>query len=290
MRRRQVLAALAGLVLLPAAAPVPARRIVALDWGLAETLIAIGAPPVGVPETRTYADWVISPALPPGTADVGLRVEPNLEILQQLAPDLILAIAEHETIRPLLERIAPVLSLPIYGPQGTPYTVAQAATRRLGAVTGRTAEAEALIFRAEETMVSARARLAASGNARPVVIASFLDGRHVRIYARHGLFDAVLQRIGLANAWHGPTNAWGFATVGLEALAGMPEARLVLLEPLPRETARTFRDSPLWNNLPMVRDGRVLRLPPVLMFGTLPAAMRFCTLLTDALTGEGGHG
>src|SRR5690606_7973612 len=96
VRRRQVLAALAGLALLPAAAPIPARRIVALDWGLAETLIAIGQPPVGVPETRTYADWVISPALPTGTADVGLRVEPNLEILQQLAPDLILTIAEHE--------------------------------------------------------------------------------------------------------------------------------------------------------------------------------------------------
>src|SRR5690606_23451132 len=162
--------------LLPAAAPIPARRIVALDWGLAETLIAIGQPPVGVPETRTYADWVISPALPTGTADVGLRVEPNPEIPQQLAPDLLLTTAEHETIRPLLERIAPVLSLPIYGPQGAPYAVAQAATRRLGAVTGREAEAEALILRTEETMASARARLAASADARPVIVASFLDG------------------------------------------------------------------------------------------------------------------
>ncbi|MGV6875261.1 iron-siderophore ABC transporter substrate-binding protein [Pseudochelatococcus sp. B33] len=258
----------------------------ALDWGLAETLIAIGLPPVGVPETRSYGDWVVSPPLPPETADVGLRVEPNLEILQQLAPDLILTIPDHEAITPLLRRIAPSLSLPIYGSEAAPYANAQAVTRRLGMLTGLRAEADRLIMRTEATMEACRVRLADMEEKRPLFVASFLDGRHVRIYTQNGLFGAVLQKIGIANAWQGSTNAWGFATASLETLALGPEAQLVLLDPLPRETARTFRDSPLWRNLPMVRAGRVARLPPVLMFGALPAAMRFATLLTATLTGK----
>ncbi|MDJ1156679.1 ABC transporter substrate-binding protein [Chelatococcus sp. SYSU_G07232] len=293
----RLLPAFAGLLLLAAAA-LPAagqdaapraRRIVALDWGLAETLIALGIPPIGVPETRSYADWVVAPPLPAGVAEVGLRLEPNPEILQQLAPDLILTIAEHEAIRPLLARIAPTLALPIYGPEGRPYDRAVAATGRLARLTGREAQGEALIATAETVMARARARFAGSGDGRSVYVVSFLDGRHVRVYGKGGLFQDVLDRLGLRNAWQGETNGWGFATIGIERLADDPDASLIVLEPLPHDAQRTFRGSRLWRNLPFVRAGRVHRLPPVLMFGTLPAAVRFAELLTATLLGEAPH-
>ena len=39
-------------------------RVAAIDWGQAQTLIAIGAPPVAMAQIASYGDWVGGPAVP----------------------------------------------------------------------------------------------------------------------------------------------------------------------------------------------------------------------------------
>ena len=41
-----------------------APRVAAIDWGQAQTLIAIGAPPVAMSQIPAYNDWVSAPAVP----------------------------------------------------------------------------------------------------------------------------------------------------------------------------------------------------------------------------------
>ncbi|HCT5143128.1 TPA: Fe(3+)-hydroxamate ABC transporter substrate-binding protein FhuD, partial [Klebsiella pneumoniae] len=63
------------------AADVDPQRVVALEWLPAELLLALGVTPYGVADIPNYRLWVNEPALPDSVIDVGLRTEPNLELL-----------------------------------------------------------------------------------------------------------------------------------------------------------------------------------------------------------------
>ncbi len=288
--------ALAVLLLLCLAMPMPARaadRVVALDWALAETLLALGIVPLGVAEPAGYRRWTAEPALPETVTDVGLRIEPNLELLQALAPDLILISPGFQSgvNRPFLERIAPVRLIAIYTPDGRPYERARAETMALAGALGREAEGRALLDRTEAAIATAASRLAAcAATTRPLYLVAFVDDRHVRVFGRGGMYQDVLDRLGVRNAWTGPATAWGFVTVGIEELAGVPDAALLHFEPASAGPAPRLADSPLWRGLDFVRGDRVRPLAPVWAFGGLASAARFATLLADRLAGGCGHG
>lgn len=82
-------------------------RVVALDWRYEEMLEALGVKPVGVVE---IGDSLAPPTLEgkmDGIQSVGQAKQPNLEIIQSLNPDLILASpTRHEAIMPQLNEIA----------------------------------------------------------------------------------------------------------------------------------------------------------------------------------------
>ena len=68
------------------AAAIDPTRIVALEWLPVELLLALGVAPYGVADVQSYNLWVNEPALPASVIDVGLRTEPNLELLTQMKP------------------------------------------------------------------------------------------------------------------------------------------------------------------------------------------------------------
>ncbi|MDC7788110.1 ABC transporter substrate-binding protein [Rhodoplanes sp. TEM] len=266
----------------------PLRRIAALDYGLAETLLLLDVPPVAVVGARNWSRWVVEPALPPDVVDLGSSREPNLELLQQLRLDAILVTPFQAGIVHRLERIAPVLSFPIYVPGGRPLALAEAATVRLAMLSGRDDALGAVTARLEDVFSATRDRLHDERD-RPLCLVSFMDGRHVRVYGANSLFQEVLDRVGLVNAYRGRTNFWGFATIGIEALEPVPDARLVYLDPVPAGVLQALATNPLWSRLPFVKAGAVMGLPPVLMFGALPSAMRFAALLGGTLVTEGSR-
>ncbi|WP_371348263.1 ABC transporter substrate-binding protein [Ancylobacter sp. IITR112] len=289
-RRGLVAAAALGLVLASSrlrAEPAPTpRRIVSLDYGLAETLLALGVTPLAIAEADQWATWVVEPPMPPDVVNLGAAQEANLELLSVLKPDLILSTPYLDALRPTLQRIARTEIFAINTPEpGTPYVRSVDATRRLGGLIGRAGEAQALIAASAAQMAATRAALAPQAGP-PVFLVSFMDTRHVRVYGAKSLFDDVLTLCGLTNAWQGHANYWGFATVGIEQLARAPEARLIYVEPIAADVRAALARSPLWNSLGFVRAGRVHAMPPVLMFGMLPSAMRFARLLQNTLAGD----
>lgn len=288
MTRRAALGLLAlsfaGIRQVAATSRLP--RIVCLDDGLAETLLMLGVRPVAIADRKVWEEWVVEPALPAEVADIGTLLEPNLEFLQQLKPDLILSTPYLDGIKPLLERVAPVTTIGIYTQNGQPYRNAVEATWKLARLVGRQAEGEALIEATEANLAKVRQELTPFA-ARPLYIVSFMDQRNVRVYGRMSLFQDVFDRIGIRNAWTAETNYWGFATVGIDGLATVDNARLAYLEPLLAGAGGTLTESPVWNAMPFVRSRSIMRLPPVLMFGALPAAARFARLLAEAMTAHG---
>nr|WP_281502956.1 ABC transporter substrate-binding protein [Ancylobacter crimeensis] len=265
-----------------------------MDYGLAETMLAFGLPPVALAEADDWETWVVEPALPEAIVNLGAAQEANLELLAALAPDLILSTPWLARSEARLARIAPVETYAIYAPGVTsPYEASVTQTRRLAARLGRAAQGEALVAAAGAQMDAIRARRTARAPEPalqgPVLLVSFLDARHVRVYAPNGLFGEVMARCGVANGWTGETNYWGFAAVGIERLAEMNAARLIALEPVPSDAAEVLDRSPLWNSLPFVKAGHVQRIPAALMFGMLPSAMRFARLLDAALDAPPGN-
>ena len=91
----------------------------------------------------------------------------------------------------------------------------------------------------------------------------------------------------MQNAWHQPGNFWGFAMVGLEALADMDEARLVAIRPLAPTLPEQLARSPFWQYLPMVEQGRIHAIDPVWAYGGVHSVTRLARLLTDALLAGG---
>lgn len=277
-RRALLAATAAGLALCPAGAAAPAR-LACLEWTTAEMLLSLGVAPMAVCDTKGYRDWVVAPELPADTIDLGSRGEPNLELLQALKPELILAVFDSGFERADFAPYAPLFDVPFHS--AAPYEGAQEETLRLGERIGRTAEAAALVERTEAEIAAARARLR-HDPAIPVCPFSFFDDRHLRIYGG-GLLQDVLARLGLRNAWAGPVSNWGIATVGLEHLAAIGEARLVCLEPIPPHARRLMAESTLWAHLPAVRRGPMAVIPTVWPFGGLAAASRFAGLLAERL-------
>ena len=281
--RRRVLATLASL---PFALPAPAsaalpRRVATLDYALAQTLIVLGVPPVAISDARDWAKWVAEPPLPPATVDLGTGLDPNMELLTSLAPDIILTTDYVGLTEGRLERIAPVRRITLYSEGGSPLPKAVAAVGEIGALMGREAEA-ARYLEETERFFDACAERARSFRDRPVGILSFIDPRHVRVSGRPGLYQDVLDRIGLRNAWEEPGNYWGFSTVGMERLVALGDA-FVVADYMPPDVAATLPRSPIWRELPFVREGTIPTMPPVLVFGGVPSARRFAELLLNAL-------
>jgi len=256
------------------------------DWGLAETLLGLGVTPVTVAETGGYRDWVVEPSLPTGVIDCGLRIEPNFELLAAIRPDVIFITPELAPLHAAFARIAPTQTLAIYTPDGAPWDKAREALTAMAGILGREAEGAALLARVDATIAAARERIGPAPRP-PVLLVNFMDRRHVRIYGLGSIFGAVLERLGLANAYGGWTSFWGFATLGIEHLAASGDAQLLYFEPIPEEARATFAERPLWKALPFVQRGRVAALPPVWSFGGVMAAERLARALSERLTAGG---
>ena len=86
MRRflKNSLLILTALFSLKSWAGEPQAGYATVDWSVAETLIALEQPPLAVGDVKSYQTWVIEPQLPEGTLDLGIRLQPNMELIAML--------------------------------------------------------------------------------------------------------------------------------------------------------------------------------------------------------------
>ncbi|MBS3666450.1 ABC transporter substrate-binding protein [Vreelandella boliviensis] len=254
--------------------------VVTLDWTVAETLVALNNPPVGLAEIPQYQRWGGAEQLPSGVLDIGLRAQPNRELLAQQAPDHIILSPLFMRLSDQLNTIAPITALANYQLEDPLWPRLQHTTYTLAALSGNHDAAAALIDGIETYLGQQKALLEAQP---PLLIVQFIDARHLRVFGEHSLFQAVVERLGLTNVWQQPTNQWGFSTVALEELLSYTDAAIIVIEPLPSGMGDGMASNALWQQIPAVKENRVVRLPAVWSFGGLPSAARFAELLSEAL-------
>ena len=190
------------------------------------------------------------PPLPKSTLEAGLRFQPNLERLYQIKPDFFVQSPWYASAKPQFEKIAPVYEVAFGTDKGIDYAHTVATTRKLGKIIGDAPAAEKLVAATEKLFAKHRAALAAY-RSRPLAVVQFADGRHLRIYGKTSLFQAVFDKLGLQNAWTGASNEWGFANITLPDLAKLPpDTLLIVVKPHPPNTRRILENSTLWRRLP----------------------------------------
>ncbi|MHC1550397.1 iron-siderophore ABC transporter substrate-binding protein [Phyllobacterium sp. K27] len=283
------------MLALSLAAVLPARlawakeqRVAVIDWAMLETALAIGIVPVAATELLQFRSIAVEPHMPDSVADLGLRGTPNFEMLRMAAPDIILSSNFYEYRRASLERVAPVFSMTVYEPGTPPYGLAEKVAFGLGDKLDRREQAAAYVAQTSAMISDLRTQLQHHAS-RPVFIINIGDARHFRAFGPDSMFGDVAARLGFTNAWAEKSSYSAAAPVGMEALARVPEASIIIVGPVPPEAESVLPQSALWNALPAVKAGRVAMLDPVNHFGGLPAARRFARLLAgSSLFSAGG--
>ncbi|MEW7313669.1 Fe(3+)-hydroxamate ABC transporter substrate-binding protein FhuD [Buttiauxella gaviniae] len=287
LSRRQLLAALALSPLLlkmgtAHAASIDPRRIVALEWLPVELMLALGITPYAMADIANYQSWVGEPKLPDGIIDVGLRTEPNLELLTQLKPSLILYSAGYGPSPEKMARIAPGMGFNFNDGSGKPLTVARQSITELGEKLGMQQAAREHLLKFDQFIEQMKPRFAARGD-KPVLLMTLLDSRHALIIGKNSLFQQVMDLLDVKNAWSGETNFWGSAVVGLERLAEVKDADVICFDHNNDAEMARVTATPLWNAMPFVRQNRFQRVPPVWLYGATLSAMNFTTTLAKAI-------
>ncbi|KVR45660.1 iron ABC transporter substrate-binding protein [Burkholderia ubonensis] len=292
-------ASLAGNpVVSQASATMPARaqRVVALEFMFAETLAALDITPVGMVDTAFYPGWLgYDNARFAHVTDVGSRQEPGLEAIAAVKPDLIIGVGfRHAPIFAALDRIAPTILFqfsPNVNEGGVPVTQldwTRQIFRTIGAVTGRSARAQAVEAQLDAGLARNAKRLAAAGR------------QHERV--------ALLQDLGLPDrywAYTGNSTAAGLArALGLDLWPKKPtrEGTLYVTSAdllTQRDLAVLFvtatgmdvpldakLDSPVWRYVPARKAKRIALVERNIWgFGGPMSALKLADVMTDTLLG-----
>ncbi len=102
------------------------------------------------------------------------------------------------------------------------------------------------------------------------------------VFGENCLFQEVLDRFGIKNAWHGEAAFWGSVSVGIDRLAAFNEADVICFDHGNERDMAQLLATPLWQAMPFVRAGRFQRVPAVWFYGATLSAMHFARVLADA--------
>lgn len=289
INRRRFLAAMALSPLLwqmqkAQAEPVNAERIVALEWLPVELMLALGVTPYGVADIPNYRMWVNEPVLPDSVIDVGLRTEPNLELLTQMKPSMLVWSAGYGPSPKILARIAPGRSF-AFSDGKQPLEQARRSLLEMAELLNKQDVAHRHLAEFDAYIDSLKPRFVSRGE-RPVLIMSLLDPRHMLVFGPNCLFQEILDRLGVKNAWQGETNFWGSTVVGIDRLAAYKDVDVLCFDHGNAADMRQLAATPLWQAMPFVRANRVQNVPAVWFYGATLSAMNFARILDNALGGK----
>lgn len=291
---RKIICGLLPAIVLVASTPVlgqsekpPHQGLVTLDYAIAETLQALGAPPQAVGGLSGYRIWWRDPYAFAAVMELGSRHLPNLELIQDIAPShILISPPAHANLTPQLSRLATLKEWVVYETSPALQQRLNHLTTQLAQLTGGQAHANDYLSSVEgqfEALVEQRKQ--SERSAHSVVLVSLMDERHARVYGPGSLEGLVLEQLGINNAWEGEVNRWGFATVTAEHLFEL-EGRVIMLESpySPAGTQQTLLEQGIWQHWPALasQDATTLAID-YWHWGGWPSALRFAESLVEVL-------
>jgi ferric hydroxamate transport system substrate-binding protein len=280
------------------------QRIIPLDTVAVEVVLALGGQAVGMGSLEDHKIWTpeISTKWPDVTS-VGETWEPNLEVMAQLEPDLIIGMqAAHSGMYDDLSAIAPTILLDNWPPEGGP-TMLEAVeqnTMTIADALNRHDKGVAFLEGFHAKIDENAAKLEAAGlDGASFILAdtrTFEGAPEMRLYVPNSQNSEILERMGLENAVTPPGEFQRFGSIdaGLEALTTLdgPDVHFIYVSsPFPGSTdpltdPAYWKDNPVWAKLQFVQEGNVYRLDPVNFFRGPLELEKLADRSVNALTGR----
>lgn len=246
--------------------------------------LALGIVPYGVADTINYRLWVSEPPLPDSVIDVGLRTEPNLELLTEMKPSFMVWSAGYGPSPEMLARIAPGRGFN-FSDGKQPLAMARKSLTEMADLLNLQSAAETHLAQYEDFIRSMKPRFVKRG-ARPLLLTTLIDPRHMLVFGPNSLFQEILDEYGIPNAWQGETNFWGSTAVSIDRLAAYKDVDVLCFDHDNSKDMDALMATPLWQAMPFVRAGRFQRVPAVWFYGATLSAMHFVRVLDNAIGGK----
>ncbi|MGX9417740.1 iron-siderophore ABC transporter substrate-binding protein [Vibrio sp. WJH972] len=242
-------------------------RVAALNWDIAEQVIELGVAPVAMPDIKGYTEWVVNPAVPPETQDIGSRGEPNYSVLRELKPDVILVASPQKDLAPKLSEIAPVLYYETYSELHDNAATAITNFKRIAHVLGKSDLAETKLANMEAELAQLNQQLSvAFPQGKPKVsLFRFASTTSVYLYADNSMPQYALIKLGFESALPRPSSQWGVTQMRITQLNKIGENIALYFEPFDQQDF--LAQSAIWQSMPFVKSDLVNSVPAVWSYG-----------------------
>jgi iron complex transport system substrate-binding protein len=261
----------------------PPQRVVTIGWSDQDAVLALGVQPVGTTEwfneqPGALFPWAMSAAGGPTPEIVSNAGEINFESVAALRPDLILALYEglDQPEYDKLSRIAPTVAHSAqYDAFGTPW---QDMTLTTGKALGREQQAKDLVAGVEQELAAVRDAHPQWGQKTMLVMAT-VENSTFGVFSPQDPKARFFADLGFQTEppWIAGRVQNNLANVSAEEFELLDVDRQVWTSD--PDTLQILRDDPIYNQLDVVRDGRVGYFD----YTTLPfpgAAITFNTVLS----------
>lgn len=232
--------------------PEAPQQVVVLDTGELDNALALGAPVVGAPIGDVVQYQAYMSEQLDGIADTGSISEPNFEAILALAPDLILGSKQrYEAIYEQLSQIAPtVLTESLRVPWQDNFRLHADAL-------GKTAEAEQLLADYAAHVGEVQAAIGEGLADTTISIIRFRPGQ-VRLYLKSSYIGYILQDVGLQRPESQDEDVFS-AEISIEEMQ-QTDADYIFVTGYDVDDSErdVFLNSPLWQTLDALQNGRVI--------------------------------
>jgi len=263
--------------------PSDRLNIVSPDWGNAATLTAMGHAPIATGDVRVWDRWVGSPKLPASITDLGIRYQPNAELVAQLPVDMVIDNYFYEHARNLYGDV-PAESV-MFAAKGEIATWADYTepTRELGVLIDNPKMAEDYILQSKkEIQLASQQFQKRYPKAKKFAVVQFADANNMRMYVDNSLFKVALDEMNKELVVLGEGNQWGFVPIRMGDLAQLDdETCLLIIDPLSPITKAEIKDSLVWQRLGYGADRCMAELPPVWIYGGMSSLVSLAHNLSE---------
>lgn len=267
-------------------------RVFTPDWGVGATLVEIGNPPIAIGDKRIYPVWVNTPKLPDSVLDIGIRGQPNTELLAQLQPDLIFNTFFYNHNAMFYDPQVPVYdvdfgfkdndmtSIPKWSRFSEP-------TLQIGEQLNKKAQAAEYIAEGKLRILQAGETVNKHiGKDKKIFAMGFWDARQLNVATINSPVSLALQMMGYEMLTLGEGSQWGVTNVPMHTLYELPDdVCLIINEPIPQTMKYEIAHSPIWQRSPFFKpDACIYKIDPVWTNGGIEVLVSFAENLEKAVT------
>jgi len=258
-------------------------NIVSPDWGNAATLTAMGHAPIATGDVRVWDRWVGSPQLPASITDLGIRYQPNAELIAQLPVDMVIDNYFYEHARNLYGDVPAESVMSAAKGETATWADYTEPTRELGMLIDNPKMAEDYIVQSQKDIQLASQQFQQRyPKAKKFVVVQFADANNMRMYVANSLFQPALEQMNRELVVLGKGNQWGFVPIRMGDLAQLDdETCLLIIDPLSPITRAEIDDSLIWQRLGYGNTRCVGELPPVWIYGGMSSLVSLADNLSE---------